>query len=128
MSYLDTLKTGVIPEKKAKSKKITPYDRYMARKRPDALPGAAKVSVTTPAGYNDVRMIVGQLLRNRGTVMDFKGVPPVTAQRLLDFLSGAVYAIGGRIERIGDGVYLVTPKGVEITCAAADGDEKRSDG
>lgn len=124
MSYLETLKTGKIPEKKPKTPKPTPYDRYMARKRPDTIPKAARVSVTTPAGYNDVRMIVGEIRRNRGVVTDFKGVPPVTAQRLLDFLSGAVCALDGRMERIGDGIYLITPKGVEIACAASSADEE----
>ena len=124
MSYLETLKTGKIPEKKPKTPKPTAYDRYMAHKRPETIPRAARVSVTTPSGYNDVRMIVGELKRNRGVVTNFKGVPPVTAQRLLDFLSGAVHALDGRIERIGDGVYLVTPKGVEIACAFPQADDR----
>jgi FtsZ-interacting cell division protein YlmF len=40
---------------------------------------------------------------------------PLQAQRLVDFVAGAVQALEGRIERIGEGTVLCAPAGVEVS-------------
>ena len=43
-----------------------------------------------------------------------KRVTPDQAKRIIDFLSGTIYAIGGHLEKLGGGIFLATPNNVSI--------------
>lgn len=47
--------------------------------------------------------------------MDLSDVDRELARRLIDFSSGMCYALGGNMERVTPGVYLLTPSGVEVS-------------
>ncbi len=54
-------------------------------------------------------------LRNRNAVVvNLKRVTGDQAKRIVDFLSGTIYAIGGEIQKIGGGIFLCTPNNVNI--------------
>ena len=46
--------------------------------------------------------------------MNLKRVTSAQAKRIIDFLSGCVYSIGGNMQNLGVGIYLCTPKNVNI--------------
>jgi len=46
------------------------------------------------------------------------------AKRIVDFLSGTVYAIGGDLQKIGGGIFLCTPKNVNVEGSISEEDEK----
>ena len=48
------------------------------------------------------------------------------AKRIIDFLSGVIYAIGGSMQKIGVGIYLCTPKNVNVQGKISDESEKVS--
>ena len=39
---------------------------------------------------------------------------PEEAKRIIDFLSGCIYAIGGTMQKVGVGIYLCAPKNVNV--------------
>ncbi len=43
-----------------------------------------------------------------------------SAKRIIDFLSGTVYAIGGDIQRVGTDIFLCTPDNVEVAGSITD--------
>ena len=47
-------------------------------------------------------------------MVNLKRVTPDQAKRIVDFLYGAIYAIGGRIQKLGGGIFLCTPKNVSV--------------
>ena len=51
------------------------------------------------------------------------------AKRIIDFLSGTVYAIGGDLQKIGVGIFLCTPKNVNVegSISEEDGNKKQED-
>ena len=76
---------------------------------------SAKVHVTNPTTFNDVEE-VGERFRNGiPVIMNLAGASEAVAKRLLDFASGLIYGLEGRIERVGDRVFLLTPLGVEVS-------------
>lgn len=76
---------------------------------------SAKVHVTNPMTFNDVEE-VGDRFRNEiPVIMNLAGASETVAKRLLDFASGLIYGLDGRIERVGDRVFLLTPKGVDVS-------------
>ena len=76
---------------------------------------AVKVTITKPSDYEEA-MEICDALKNRRivlvntTILEFK-----IAQRLLDFISGSCYALGGEVQQIEEGVYLLSPSNVEVT-------------
>ena len=56
-----------------------------------------------------------------------KRVTAEQAKRIIDFLSGTVYAIGGDLQKIGVGIFLCTPKNVNVEGSITDEDNKRQD-
>lgn len=76
---------------------------------------AAKVHVTNPTTFNDVEE-VGERFRNGiPVIMNLAGASESVAKRMLDFASGLIFGLDGRIERVGDRVFLLTPMGVEVS-------------
>ena len=114
MSYVKMLKNGDFRPKKPKNPRLTAYDRYMASRKPNTLVLDNFSTVYHPKNVADLQRIIALLKAKKGVVIDFKNLSGVTAQRLLDYLSGAVFAIEGKLDKLDDFKYLVTPKGVEM--------------
>lgn len=74
-----------------------------------------KISLFEPRLYADVQDIASQLLNQQAVIVNFSRIDDDTARRIVDFLTGTVFAIDGDIERIGDAIFLCTPKNFEIT-------------
>ena len=54
-----------------------------------------------------------------------KRVTPDQAKRIVDFLSGTVYALGGDLQKIGAGIFLCTPKNVDVEGAITEEEDKK---
>lgn len=73
------------------------------------------VHYTAPMTFNEVEE-VGDRFRNAiPVIMNLAGAGESVAKRVLDFASGLIYGLDGRIERVGDRVFLLTPRGVEFS-------------
>lgn len=73
-----------------------------------------KVVVVTPHNINDAKEICDHLRSNRSIVMNVEDIETQTAQRIVDFLSGAVYSLDGNIQKVSSGIFLATPSSVDI--------------
>jgi len=99
-----------------------PYDRYAApakedhRSFPD-YPGNGNVTIYSPKTYADVQDMIGNLRGGESIIVNLEGIESDSAQRILDFLSGAAYALGGSMRRVKEmnSTFLVTPHGTGIT-------------
>lgn len=60
------------------------------------------------------------MLSNQSVVLNFTRIEEDQAKRIVDFLTGTIYAISGDIQRIGEEIFLCTPKNVEINGALSD--------
>lgn len=77
--------------------------------------GAGNVVITSPETYSDVQNLIDYLKMSRPLIIDFCKVNGESAQRILDFMSGAIYALSGSMQRISQTIFLLTPAGVSIT-------------
>ncbi len=73
-----------------------------------------KLVVLGPKSYEDVQAIVDHLRARRPVVVNLEGAEPRVRVRILDFLSGAAYALGGRNQRVSDLIFLAAPANVDI--------------
>ncbi len=77
--------------------------------------GEAEVVITEPLSYSESQSIADYILSNRSIVINLHKVTPDHAKRIIDFLSGAVYAVDGTIQKIGEEIFLVAPKAVNVS-------------
>lgn len=73
------------------------------------------VHVTNPTTFNDVEEVGERFRAGIAVIMNLQGADEGVAKRLLDFASGLIYGLDGRIERVGDRVFLLTPTGVDVS-------------
>ncbi|MGB4590148.1 MAG: cell division protein SepF [Clostridiaceae bacterium] len=77
--------------------------------------GNQKVNIIKPSTFDEAPQICDSLKENKIVVVNTTGLEPRTAQRLLDFIAGATYALGGDLQEVEHGVYVLSPSMVEVT-------------
>ncbi|GIP20464.1 MULTISPECIES: cell division protein SepF [Paenibacillus] len=73
-----------------------------------------KLILNEPRSYDEAQEIADHLRSHRAVVVNLQRVRNDQALRIIDFLSGTVYALSGNISKIGGNIFLCTPDTVEI--------------
>ncbi len=84
----------------------------------------SKMILMEPRAYSESQQIADHLKNRNSVVVNLKRVTSDQAKRIIDFLTGTLYAIGGDLENIGVGIYLCTPKNVSVQGKITDDDVK----
>lgn len=74
----------------------------------------SKVVITQPEAYEDVEEIGEYLKQRRSVIVNLESINKEDGKRVLDFLSGASFALEGNIQKVSNLIYLITPVSVEI--------------
>lgn len=74
-----------------------------------------EVCIMKPTTFEDSQEICDTLLTGRATVINLEGFDDKLAQRTMDFISGAVYAINGKLHRISNCIFIVSPDTIDIS-------------
>ena len=85
-----------------------------------------KMILVEPGAYSESQQIADHLKRRNSVVVNLKRVTADQARRIIDFLSGTLYAIGGDLQKLGNGIYLCTPKNVTVDGRISDEEDKKS--
>ncbi len=78
-------------------------------------PKGLEVCIMKPTSFEDSQEICDMLLTGRATVINLEGFDDKLAQRTMDFISGSVYAINGKLHRISNAIFIVSPDTVDIS-------------
>ena len=73
-----------------------------------------KMILLEPRAYSESQQIADHLKNRNSVVVNLKRVTSDQAKRIIDFLSGCIYAIGGTMQKVGVGIYLCAPKNVNV--------------
>ncbi len=73
-----------------------------------------KLVVMQPENFEDARDIANHLKNKKPVVINLESVERSVSQRIVDFLSGAVYALDGNIQKVSNGIFLIAPYNVGI--------------
>ncbi|MBD1379948.1 cell division protein SepF [Metabacillus arenae] len=76
---------------------------------------SSKVILFEPRVYAEAQEIADHLKNRRAVVINLQRIQHDQAKRIVDFLSGTVYAIGGDIQKIGSNIFLCTPDNVDVS-------------
>jgi cell division inhibitor SepF len=111
--------------------RVTPMDRDTAgvtrinepgsaHVRPVGSGSAARAAIVTVESFADVQPIGTRLREFQPVVVDTSHVEGPEAKRVLDFVSGVTFALGGRLEPLGPRVFLALPDGRELGAGERD--------
>ncbi len=81
---------------------------------------ANKMILLEPRAYSESQQIADYLKANSSVVVNLKRVTPDQAKRIVDFLSGTLYAIDGGLQKLGGGIFLCTPHDVNVEGTISD--------
>ena len=95
-----------VPSQKMKSKVISMNQRSQSQK--------ASIHVIEPRVFTEAERIADYLLNNDSVLLNFKRMEKDQASKVIDFIAGAVYAVNGDIQQVGEGIFLCTPANFEI--------------
>lgn len=76
---------------------------------------SAKVVIIKPNDYDEAANICDNLKNRKIVVVNTTSLESKVAQRLLDFIGGACYALSGELQQVEKGVYILSPSNVEVS-------------
>lgn len=74
-----------------------------------------EVCIMKPTSFEDSQDICDMLLSGRAAVINLEGFDVDIAQRVMDFVSGAVYALNGKLHQISSYIFIISPDSVDIS-------------
>ena len=89
-----------------RSSKIVPI-RSMAK--------GLEVCSMKPTTFEESQEVCDLLLEGRAVIVNLEGFETVTAQRVMDFISGAVYAINGNLHRVSHYIFIISPDSIDLS-------------
>lgn len=75
---------------------------------------SSKILIVEPRVYSEAMNIAKHVMSGESVLVNFRLIEEYQARRIVDFLTGTVYAEDGDIKRVADEIFLCTPKGIEI--------------
>lgn len=74
-----------------------------------------EVCIMKPISFDDSKDICDMLLSGRAAVVNLEGFDVDVAQRIMDFISGSVYSMNGKLHQISSYIFIVSPDNVDIS-------------
>ena len=74
-----------------------------------------KMIIFRPTSYDETQSVIDSLKARKPIIVNLDEIDVAVAQRILDFISGAVYALGGDIKKAARNIFVVAPSNVEVT-------------
>ena len=85
-----------------------------------------KTIIVEPRAFSEAQQIADYLKAKNQVVVNFKRVTSDISKRILDFLNGIIYAIDGKMQKLGPGIVICVPKGFEIEGNISEEDGKKT--
>ncbi len=91
------------------SSKVSPMRTNSSRKT------GMEVCVIRPKSMEDARDVTETLLDECTVILNMEGIDYDLAQRIIDFSCGSCYAIHGKLQKVSDYIFIITPASVDIS-------------
>jgi cell division inhibitor SepF len=92
-----------------------PEHEGIVRTIPSTRSTAGAIHKSEPRRFNEAREIADRFKDGIPVIMNLQSTDDTIARRLVDFASGLVYGLDGKIEMVANRVYLLTPADVDVS-------------
>ncbi len=82
---------------------------------PQQQTNAIKMVISQPTSFEQSDEICSFLKEKKSVIVNLEYVNKDIARRIVDFISGGVYALDGYIQKVSNSIFLVAPSNYEIT-------------
>ncbi len=82
---------------------------------PQTQTNAIKMVISQPTTFEQSDEICSFLKEKKSVIVNLEYVNKDVARRIVDFISGGVYALDGYIQKVSNSIFLVAPSNYEIT-------------
>ena len=89
----------------SRKNKVIPLDKQS---------NAPRIMIIKPKCFNNSTEAADQLKQRRPVILDVGGLDPEEARRVVDFIAGTVYGLGGDIQKVSGGIFVATPSSFDI--------------
>ena len=76
---------------------------------------SVKMVISQPTTFEQSEEICSLLKEKKSVIVNLEYVNKDVARRIVDFISGGVYALDGHIQKISNSIFLIAPMNYEIT-------------
>ncbi|KYH32576.1 cell division protein SepF [Neomoorella mulderi] len=74
-----------------------------------------RLVIARPQSFDQAANLAENLKNYRPVIVNVEALPVDEARRIIDFLSGATYALGGRVRRVTSGIFLFTSSNIDLS-------------
>jgi len=96
-------------------RRSAPASSQVVRAIEPARPPRVEVNLIVPKNFNDAQLIADKFKADIPVIVNLQSSDTELAKRLIDFCSGLTYALDGGMQRVGDKIFLLTPRNVEVS-------------
>ena len=101
----------VQPQRTYRRGNLTPVTETYEAPKPEP---DARIITILPRSFNDARQIGEEFRKGHAVIMNVSDIDEVNKRRLVDYASGLVHGLEGKIEKISNSVFLISPKNVDV--------------
>ncbi|MDR1473466.1 MAG: cell division protein SepF [Lactobacillales bacterium] len=101
----------------AKQSRMSPSRKMQPKAQQEVAP--FKIAIKEPRVYSEALDVANLLLVKEAVLVNFHLMEEFSAARVIDFLTGMVFALDGDIQRVDNEIFLVTPNNMEISSDVA---------
>ena len=123
----DKLKNLFVESTDIDDRTLTEDEYYQSTEEQTEIQSGNKMILLEPRAYSESQQIADHLKKRDSVVVNLKRVTSDQAKRIIDFLSGCIYAIGGTMQKVGVGIYLCAPKNVNVQGKISDDNQKEKE-
>lgn len=95
-------------------RRVTRQERQPVPMRSASASGLELI-IRQPTSFNDSQEICDLLKQERAIIVNLEKVEPELAQKMMDFISGAIYALDAKIHQISGAIFCISPEKVDIS-------------
>jgi len=89
-------------------------DKVTAMDNDNISDSKSQIALFEPRIFSDAKEAAKQIIAGQAVILNFERIDDEQTKRIVDFLSGTLFAIDGSIEEVGTHIFLCTPKSFEI--------------
>ena len=102
-------------EEEVEDRKLFGRSKNKVVSMPQAQANAIKMVISQPTTFEQSDEICSFLKEKKSVIVNLEYVNKDVARRIVDFISGGVYALDGYIQKVSNSIFLVAPSNYEIT-------------
>ena len=105
-----------VEEESSNSKISQPFDNTITGSKVVSMHGrGVEVYVIKPQDFAEAQTAADLLKEGRTVVINLEGVELTVAQRSIDFVGGATYAINGSLQAVSNNIFIAAPDSIEVS-------------